>query len=422
MTSQARSLIGRCSATARAASRGVLVATVPAVVAVIFSVTNARDPAVVEQAAGPAASVVAPTRSAADLEPRQQIGEPKDQVAEPQQQLASVPVADPGSTDNQEQLGPTVGQLLVPEFDRGAPPSAEASMDVVNHYLWSVYERMPFKHDSSGDFTWKDFAAAQSLGMSLGDYVIRGMDADFRELLYRAGLAMDAAGIHWTILSAFRDDYRQSLAAGYKARTDNSLHGGSSATGGYGHGCAIDIVDADGHPDVVWKWLDANAAQVGLQRLLPGIDPAHVQPRGAWHELATVLRNDRLAPPPTPDDPATVVEPAAATAEPALPSAADLMCSGLRHRQEDPAQTQAGSGRRGFAAAARTRGGEKLAAAKGKWHAHGGVKLAAASSARDAKARGSASGPAAKLPSHVKNASHESRHAQHAVSHSAGAT
>ncbi len=422
MTSSARNLIGRCSAAARTASRGVLVATVPAAVAVLFSVTGAREPVVVEQAAKPVASVMPRTVGAADSEPRQRVVEPEKQLAEPQQRLASAPTADAGSTNDEEVPAPTVSQSAGPDFDHGAPPSAEASMDVVNHYLWSVYERMPLKHDSSGDFTWKDFAAAQSLGMSLGDYVIRGMDADFRELLYRAGLAMDAAGIHWTILSAFRDDYRQSLAAGYKARTDNSLHGGSAATGGYGHGCAIDIVDADGHPDVVWKWLDANAAQIGLQRLLPGIDPAHVQPRGTWHEQATALRNDRLAPPPSSDDPATLAEPAAAVAEPVLPSAADLMCSGLRHRQEDPAQAQAGSGHRGFAAAARTRGGEKLAAAKGKWHAHGGVKLAAASAARDPKARGSAAGSAGKLPSHVKNAPRESRHAQHAVSHSAGAT
>jgi hypothetical protein len=57
------------------------------------------------------------------------------------------------------------------------------------------------------------------------------MDRDFREVLYRAGLAMDAVGIHWTILSAFRDDYRQSLASGYKARIGDSLHGGSATTG-----------------------------------------------------------------------------------------------------------------------------------------------------------------------------------------------
>ena len=109
-----------------------------------------------------------------------------------------------------------------------------------------------------------------ALECRLGDYVIRGMDPDFRELLYRAGLAIDAAGIGWTIRSAFRDDYRQGLASGYKARIDNSLHGGSAATGGYGHGCAVDIADPDSKSDTLWKWLDANGAQLGLQRPFPG--------------------------------------------------------------------------------------------------------------------------------------------------------
>ena len=170
-------------------------------------------------------------------------------------------------------------------------------MDAVNQYLWNAYERSTIKRDGSGDFTWKDVAAAARLGMSRGDYVIRGMDPDFRELLYRTGLALDAAGIPWTILSAFRDDYRQGLAAGYKARTDNSLHGGSAAIGGYGHGCAVDIIAPDRKSAVLWKWLDTNGAQIGLQRPFPGIDPAHVLPRGAWHELAEALRHDRLTEP-----------------------------------------------------------------------------------------------------------------------------
>jgi hypothetical protein len=108
--------------------------------------------------------------------------------------------------------------------------------DDVNLYLWSVYERSSAKIDGHGDFTWKDAAAAARVGLPIEEYVIGGMDPDFRELLFAAGQALDAAGIDWTILSAFRDDYRQSLAAGLKARSDNSFHGGSVATGGYGHG------------------------------------------------------------------------------------------------------------------------------------------------------------------------------------------
>jgi hypothetical protein len=126
--------------------------------------------------------------------------------------------------------------------------------------------------------------------MSVSDYVIGGMDPDFRELLYHAGLAMDLAGIHWTILSGFRDDYRQSIAAGLKAHPGNSFHGGSIATGGYGHGCAADLASADGVSNQdVWQWLAVHGAEFGLQRPLPAVDPAHVQPRGAWHGLAAVL-------------------------------------------------------------------------------------------------------------------------------------
>jgi len=151
-------------------------------------------------------------------------------------------------------------------------------MDEVDDYLWAVYRRLPIKKDSSGDFSWKDPAAAQRLGMSLQDYVIGGMDLQFREQLYHAGHAMDAAGVQWSILSAFRDDYRQRLASGFKASIGNSLHGGSRRTGGYGHGRAIDITSADGnHPEEVWNWIDQHAAQYGLRRPLPGPDPAHIQ-------------------------------------------------------------------------------------------------------------------------------------------------
>jgi hypothetical protein len=73
-----------------------------------------------------------------------------------------------------------------------------------------------------------------AFGNALKTYVIGGMAPDLRELLYRAGLAMDAARIHWTILSAFRDDYRQSLASGLKAHINNSLHGASAATADMG--------------------------------------------------------------------------------------------------------------------------------------------------------------------------------------------
>jgi hypothetical protein len=166
-------------------------------------------------------------------------------------------------------------------------------MDAVDDYLWQVYLRAPVKKDSSGDFTWKDPAAAKRMHLSLKDYVIRGMDPDFREQLYHAGHAMDAAGLRWSMLSAFRGDYRQGLAAGFKARVGNSLHGGSRVVGGYGNGRAIDINNAEGDDLQVWRWIDAHGAKYGLRRPMPGYDPAHIQAGGDWRRVAAALRQNR---------------------------------------------------------------------------------------------------------------------------------
>ncbi|MGA8695789.1 MAG: hypothetical protein WB689_18480, partial [Xanthobacteraceae bacterium] len=108
----------------------------------------------------------------------------------------------------------------------------------IDQYLWSLYERTPkvdtikveerikVKAKNKGktrtvvktltkyiteDFGWKDPKAAQKAGMSLKDYVIGGMDRDFRGKLYNALRAMDDAGLSPGITSGFRDDYRQEL-------------------------------------------------------------------------------------------------------------------------------------------------------------------------------------------------------------------
>jgi hypothetical protein len=185
------------------------------------------------------------------------------------------------------------GAIAAPATPPAAAKRARSMAEDVNDYLWDVYQRSPVKRDSSGDFTWKDPAAAKRFGISMPAYVISGMDPDFREQLYHAGQAMDAAGIRWSMLSAFRDDYRQSLASGLKAGTSNSLHGGKARTGGYGHGQAVDITSEDGHAEAVWRWIDKNGSKYGLYRPMPGADPAHVQPRGNWHKLAAGLRETR---------------------------------------------------------------------------------------------------------------------------------
>jgi hypothetical protein len=57
-----------------------------------------------------------------------------------------------------------------------------APVDEVKAYLWSVYQRSPTKVDGHGDFMWKDLSAAGRLGLSVENYVIGGLDPDFREL------------------------------------------------------------------------------------------------------------------------------------------------------------------------------------------------------------------------------------------------
>ena len=170
---------------------------------------------------------------------------------------------------------------------RARPP------DEITDYLWEVYQRQPTKKDRGGDFTWKDPAAANRMGKTLQAYVIVGMDADFRELVYHAGKAMDAAGVEWTIVSGFRDDWRQSIASGLKARTGFSRHGGSQAVGGYGHGRAVDLGHIDSaRSHEVFRWIDNNGAKFGLHRPYR-FDPPHVEPRIDWRRLASKLRRER---------------------------------------------------------------------------------------------------------------------------------
>jgi hypothetical protein len=314
-----------------------------------------------------------------------------------------------------------------------AAPTPDPEMEEVNQYLWGVYQRSTIKRDGGGDFTWKDVAAAARLGITLGDYVIGGMDGDFRELLYRAGLEMDAAGIRWTILSAFRDDYRQGLASGYKARLGDSLHGGSYTTGGYGHGCAVDIADADGKSRILWTWLDSNSARLGLERPLAGLDPPHVQPRGPWHEVASALRQGRLAPATSQgtsqgrpqegpsEDVATVATPVDLST--VSPSEADMKCIGLHHHPLQ-ANTAAPAEHQGFKLAAGTDGTGKANA--GDTLRPGAGSRSAGRSPGESKAAaraGSRLAESKKSSTHAKGAGRSlARHALHVPARDAGAS
>jgi len=182
----------------------------------------------------------------------------------------------------------------------------------IDRYLWSLYERTR-KIDTikvpeqtkvtvkrkgktkivtktiaklvDEDFTWKDPDAAKKAGMSPMDYVIGGMDSGFRGTLYHALRALDEAGLMPGITSAFRDDYRQAIAAGQKAQTDRSYHGGSFR-GGYGHGLAVDIVSVKGKTrterwaasEQLWKWIDVHDKELGIGRPYLDRDAPHVAP------------------------------------------------------------------------------------------------------------------------------------------------
>lgn len=182
----------------------------------------------------------------------------------------------------------------------------------IDQYLFTLYERTP-KEDTiketekrkvqikrkgktvtvtrsftklvENDFTWKDPKAAERMGMSMSEYVIGGMDKSFKMKLFYMLQAAENAGLQPGITSAFRDDYRQSIAAGLKAAANRSYHGGS-LRGGYGHGLAADITSVNGtnraqrwkSTETLWKWIDANGKQFGIGRPYLAFDPPHVGP------------------------------------------------------------------------------------------------------------------------------------------------
>jgi hypothetical protein len=121
--------------------------------------------------------------------------------------------------------------------------------------------------------------------MPLPDYVIGGVDRDFKLRLFYMLHAADEAGLSPGITSAFRDDYRQSIASGLKAADNRSYHGGS-LHGGYGHGLAADIISVKGatraerlaSTEMLWKWVDAHGKDFGIGRPYLDRDPPHMTP------------------------------------------------------------------------------------------------------------------------------------------------
>jgi len=206
----------------------------------------------------------------------------------------------------------------VPENTKDAVSSIEIIdeclvVDVcIDRYLWALYQRTPkqdtikvqelrkvrvkkkgktvtvtksFTRPVDEDFAWKDPRAAEKAGMPMVDYVIGGMDRSFKLKLFHVLHAAEQAGLSPGITSAFRDDYRQSIASGLKAATDRSYHGGSFR-GGYSHGLAADVVSVNGgtraqrwiSTENLWKWIDAHEKEFGIGRPYLDRDPPHVAP------------------------------------------------------------------------------------------------------------------------------------------------
>ena len=269
------------------------------------------DPALILPVAAPPAPQVTP-------EPESIVSEAAP-VAPPEPiKLAS---ADPTEIVTTDALSPAaIASGPVTPASKASPPADTVAvldecfvMDAcIDRYLWTLYQRTA-KEDSikvqerravtikrkgktvtvmrsftklvDEDFGWKDPKAAEHAGMSMMDYVIGGMDKSFKRKLFRTLLAAEAAGLSPGITSAFRDDYRQSIASGLKAASDRSYHGGSTR-GGYGHGMAADIVSTQGNnraqrwvsTEILWKWVDANGKAYGIGRPYLGRDPPHVGP------------------------------------------------------------------------------------------------------------------------------------------------
>jgi hypothetical protein len=267
--------------------------------------------------ASSAADVVVASRSTVEVT----AAEPRPVAREPE------PVVTAALTDSSEMLTPETPPDQVAKTNVAAREPDEiipavGSTEVldeclvadtcIDRFLWALYQRTP-KEDAiktqerrkvtvkkrgrlvtvtktvtklaDEDFSWKDPKAAEHAGMPMADYVIGGVDRDFKLKLFHMLHAAEEAGLSPGITSAFRDDYRQSIASGLKAADDRSYHGGSFR-GGYGHGLAADVVSVNGatraqrliSTEILWNWIDAHGKEFGIGRPYLDRDPPHVAP------------------------------------------------------------------------------------------------------------------------------------------------
>jgi len=253
------------------------------------------------------------------IDPKARLEQP---TADKQGTVVVAALSDPAEVLPEAAPKAATADVADPPQEASAAPAAANRLEIVgeclvvepciDQYLFALYQRTP-KEDTiketeqrkvtikrkgkmvtvtrsftrlvDNDFTWKDPKAAERAGMSMIDYVIGGMDKSFKLKLFYMLQAAENAGLQPGITSAFRDDYRQSIASGLKAASDRSYHGGSSR-GGYGHGLAADIVSVNGatraqrwtSTEAFWKWVDKNGKDYGVGRPYLDRDPPHVGP------------------------------------------------------------------------------------------------------------------------------------------------
>jgi hypothetical protein len=272
--------------------------------------------------AASAVDVVAADRSltevaAADLTPAAREAEPMVTAALTDSSEMLAPESPP---DQATKADTATSNTAIREPDDAIPAAGPTEVldkcldgdSCIDRFLWTLYERTPkedaiklqeqrkvtvkrkgrtvtvtrtFTTLADEDFAWKDPKAAEHVGMSMADYVIGGVDQEFKLKLFHMLRAADEAGLSPGITSAFRDDYRQSIASGLKAANDRSYHGGSSR-GGYGHGLAADIVSVKGATraqrlaasQILWNWVDEHGRGFGIGRPYLDRDPPHVAP------------------------------------------------------------------------------------------------------------------------------------------------
>jgi hypothetical protein len=278
------------------------------------AVVNAASANVVVASADPAAAVESVTEKATDMTPVPDEPKPIVEAALPDPS----PTLPPETPPVQVAMASTPDPVPAPNAVKQAASPIEILDEClvvdpcIDRYLWALYQRTP-KEDTikvqeqrkvtvrkrgktrtvtrsftrlvDADFTWKDPKAAERAGMPMMDYVIGGMDRGFKLKLFHMLHAAEEAGLSPGITSAFRDNYRQSIASGLKAATDRSYHGGSFR-GGYGHGLAADVVSVNGttraqrwtSTESLWKWIDAHGKEFGVGRPYLDRDPPHMAP------------------------------------------------------------------------------------------------------------------------------------------------